>query len=512
MKKFLAVFAVIALVAFAAPAFAANPFMDVPAGHWAYDAVAQLAARGVVSGYPDGAFKGAQPATRYEVASVVARALAKVDAEKASKQDLEMLKKLVMEFKDELDALGVKVDKLDKRVAVLEDRLGGWKLSGSFTFDANFMDNGVYYTDNGADTEFHKEWFSLLFQKQIDETTSLYARLRGGQYTGGTGRGDLGSTLQRDPDDRSKYSLTNEFHFDRIYVDMKLPYDIDFRVGRWLQDFEGDMGLYWGYDANPIFGSYRMDGFRAHKAWGNFNGTAIVARNSKDTTWGGAEGDFMHYALDINFRPNEKFFIGATGYMWKGDNGIADLTDLDVNTYGVYAGFAFNPNVELKGIYYFQNLGDDIRGAALEDSPKAWKAVLDVKQDLLKFTSLWLQYEQIDNTFYGLNGQNNMDWGISPSITDNLPGNNTGTTSVWMVGAEQKWNDKWTTFLKYAQADYDTAGLDDAKNWTAGVTYQYTPAVAFQLVYDNIDFGDNNPGGFTSGDDHLIKFRTSVSF
>ena len=119
MKKFLAVLAVVALVAFAAPAFAANPFMDVPAGHWAYDAVAQLAASGVVSGYPDGAFKGAQPATRYEVASVVARALAKVDAEKASKQDLEMLKKLVMEFKDELDALGVKVDKIDNAVTCL---------------------------------------------------------------------------------------------------------------------------------------------------------------------------------------------------------------------------------------------------------------------------------------------------------------------------------------------------------------------------------------------------------
>ena len=51
------------------------------------------------------------------MASVVARALVTVDAEKASKQDLELLKKLVMEFKDELDALGVKVDSLDKRVA-----------------------------------------------------------------------------------------------------------------------------------------------------------------------------------------------------------------------------------------------------------------------------------------------------------------------------------------------------------------------------------------------------------
>ena len=79
------------------------------------------------------------------MASVVARALVAVDAEKASKQDLELLKKLVMEFKDELDALGVKVDKIDKRVAVLEKNLGGWKLSGQIYYDAKFMD----YDSNG---------------------------------------------------------------------------------------------------------------------------------------------------------------------------------------------------------------------------------------------------------------------------------------------------------------------------------------------------------------------------
>lgn len=488
MKKFLAVFAVIALVAFAAPAFAANPFMDVPAGHWAYDAVAQLAARGVVSGYPDGAFKGAQPATRYEVASVVARALAKIDAEKASKQDLEMLKKLVMEFKDELDALGVKVDKIDKRVAVLEDRLGGWKLRGSFVFDANFSGDGAY-NENGAETEFHKEWFALVFTKQIDETTSLYARLRMGQYVDGSGRNDM-------PGDETRW--------DRIYVDMKLPYDMDFRVGRWLQDFEGNMGLYWAYDANPMFGSYRMDGFRAHKSWGNFDMTGIVARNAGISPTGRELGEFMHYALDINFKPNEKFWAGATGYWLQGDHGLGDVDDLNVNTYAIYAGFAFTPAVELKGIYYFQNLGSDINGFGLDDSPKAWKAVVDVKQDLLKFTSLWIQYMQIDNTFYGLNQQNNMDWGVAISVTDGMPLNN-NTSKVWMIGAEQKWNDKWTTFMKYAKADYDTLGSDDATNWTVGATYQYTPAVAFQLVYDKIDFGAGE-------DDNLIKFRTSVSF
>jgi hypothetical protein len=65
MKKYLAVAAVVALVALAAPAFAAtNPFMDVPINHWSYDAIGQLAARGVLSGYPDGTYKGKQPTTR----------------------------------------------------------------------------------------------------------------------------------------------------------------------------------------------------------------------------------------------------------------------------------------------------------------------------------------------------------------------------------------------------------------------------------------------------------------
>ena len=55
---------------------------------------------------------------------------------------------------------------------------------------------------------------------------------------------------------------SGDTQWDRIYVDMKLPYDVDSSVGRWLQDSEGDMGST-GDTINPIFGSYRMDGFRA---------------------------------------------------------------------------------------------------------------------------------------------------------------------------------------------------------------------------------------------------------
>ena len=89
---------------------AANPFEDVPADHWAYDAVAQLAADGVIEGYGDGTYRGDQEITRYEMAQMVARAMAKGGGDKA------LIDKLAAEFADELNNLGVRVAALEKKV------------------------------------------------------------------------------------------------------------------------------------------------------------------------------------------------------------------------------------------------------------------------------------------------------------------------------------------------------------------------------------------------------------
>ena len=91
---------------------AANPFSDVPADSWAYDAVTTLAADGVIDGYPDGTYKGQQTMTRYEMAQIVARAMAKTDLEKADKA---LVDKLAAEFAEELDNLGVRVADLEKK-------------------------------------------------------------------------------------------------------------------------------------------------------------------------------------------------------------------------------------------------------------------------------------------------------------------------------------------------------------------------------------------------------------
>ncbi|WP_455598459.1 S-layer homology domain-containing protein [Cloacibacillus sp.] len=522
MKTFVAVSLLVLILAFAAPTPSmANAFMDVPQGYWAYDAMKLLTSRGILSGYSNDIFKGTNPVNRYEMASAVARMLSSINIEKADEQDLVLLKKLVLEFKDELDALGVKVDMLDKRSAILEERLGGWRIQGTFSFDAKFAgsDSGKHYFNstfaNGAKNEFTKNMFYLYLTKQISEDTYFFAEYRtGANSTGGDGRGD------------QQHSL-----WSYMYTDTRFPScDIGFRFGRFLIDFEGAYGLFGDNDA--LFGDYRTDGFRFTKSWGDLSVTAIIGRNDgyfMEYLLGALDtGSLMNYVLDINWRPNEKFMLGATGYWFDTDSPSKEGTLLDgdynVNVYGVYAQYKFTPSVELKGIYYFQDLGRDVPTPSLaftgalagetQDSPKAWKAMLDIKQDLLGFTGFWIEHAQQDNTFLGLNnrysiggGAGNYDFvGRNMEYADPY-----GTSKWWFVKAYQNWDKKWSSFIRFTNVDFNTNWLDNATEWGVGVAYQYTPAIRFELVYDNIDHGDNT-GSAAWGKESVVRFRTDVNF
>ena len=121
MKKSL-VLAMAMALGVTASAYAANPFSDVPAGHWAYDSISKLAAAGVIEGYGDDTFRGDRLMTRYEMAQIVAKAMAK-----GANVD-----KLAAEFADELDALGV-------RVAALEKKADNVKIAGQIRY--RWMEN-----------------------------------------------------------------------------------------------------------------------------------------------------------------------------------------------------------------------------------------------------------------------------------------------------------------------------------------------------------------------------------
>ena len=85
-------------------AFGANPFSDVTPDSWAYQAVSQLAASGIVNGYPDGTFKGQKEITRFEMAQMVAKAMANQDRANAEQQA--MINRLADEFSNELNNFG----------------------------------------------------------------------------------------------------------------------------------------------------------------------------------------------------------------------------------------------------------------------------------------------------------------------------------------------------------------------------------------------------------------------
>ncbi|MBP2656364.1 MAG: S-layer y domain protein [Firmicutes bacterium] len=114
-KKLVAILMIVFVFSFAGTAFAAvtgNPFVDVPANHWSYGAVKKLAAAGIIEG-ADGRFNGDKTFTRYEIAVMVAKALAK--EEKADAEQQALIEKLSAEYRVELQNMGLRLNKVEEK-------------------------------------------------------------------------------------------------------------------------------------------------------------------------------------------------------------------------------------------------------------------------------------------------------------------------------------------------------------------------------------------------------------
>ncbi|MBO8126420.1 MAG: S-layer homology domain-containing protein [Firmicutes bacterium] len=100
----------ILILALSLPALAAAEIKDVPPNHWAYSAVQKLLEKGYLSLYQDGTFRGDKAVDRYTFAVVVARLISEMAAlgsgqpatDKVASEDLQLLRKLTTEFRDEL--------------------------------------------------------------------------------------------------------------------------------------------------------------------------------------------------------------------------------------------------------------------------------------------------------------------------------------------------------------------------------------------------------------------------
>ncbi len=175
MKKTLTAAITTALVIGAASTTfaAANPFTDVPTGHWSYDAVAKLAQDGVIEGYGDGTFRGDKAITRYEMAQMVAKAMAKSDVSAADKAAID---KLAAEYSAELNNLGVRVGELENKVDNV--KWGGKaRLRVNSTDDegSNKISDSHSYVDLWATAKINADWVAKVeheTKKDMKEDTT----------------------------------------------------------------------------------------------------------------------------------------------------------------------------------------------------------------------------------------------------------------------------------------------------------------------------------------------------
>ncbi|WP_432648438.1 S-layer homology domain-containing protein [Mitsuokella sp.] len=183
MKKFLAAAVVAGMTACLAGSVSAasNPFSDVPADHWAYDALAQLAKDGVIEGYGDTTFQGNKNITRYEMAQMVAKAMAKTNV---PQNDKALLDKLSAEFSDELNNLGVRVSNLEKNADKVK-----WNGEARYT-----------YTDEKHDDKPSQKAYPLLLRMEpkaeINANWFVKARIDASTNLN-TDSGDSTAKLQR---------------------------------------------------------------------------------------------------------------------------------------------------------------------------------------------------------------------------------------------------------------------------------------------------------------------------
>lgn len=263
-KTWMIVLALVMIIGLVGSAAAApNPFVDVPAKHWAYDAITSLEKSKIIDGYGDGTFRGDRTMTRYEMAQIVAKAVARADRADAATKAL--IDKLQVEFSAELQNLGVRVDKLEKK-------MGNVQFSGDarIRYMKNFDLSGTNAAGSMSPARFENR-IRLTANAALDDNWSFSGRF-GAQNT--NSKNVLGA--------QSSQSSNGQFFFDRMEFQYKPSNNKNwtFTIGR--SDVFIGQGMTYDYFLDGFSATYATDKFRA-KAWlGDSSGTVNV--------WGDVNG------------------------------------------------------------------------------------------------------------------------------------------------------------------------------------------------------------------------------
>jgi len=245
-KTFVIMLAMLFTLCLAVPAFAAvtSPFSDVPAGHWAYDAVSKLVKDGLVEGY-NGRFAGDNKLTRYEMAEITANVMTKID--QANAEDTAIIKRLQTEFAEELNKLDIRVERVEKK-------------SSSIKFTG---DSRLRYRVNADQSATN---LSKTTKSRFDERIRLNLSADFADHWTFLGRIEQNNySNSRSTNGTKKTSTTDSLTFERAELDWKNG-DTVIQLGRFCPEV-GQGQLLWAYP-------FAVDGFYINK---NINKVSLYA-------------------------------------------------------------------------------------------------------------------------------------------------------------------------------------------------------------------------------------------
>ena len=362
-KKIASVLAASLVVGAASTTFAASsPFSDLDPDHWAYKSVMQLYntftpdGKRVIEGVNingEYTFQGKRPITRYEVAQMVAKALASnpTGADKAA------LDRLAAEFSEELQTLGVRVSELEKYA----DK-AIWQGKIEYTYKSHRTDNSY---DNGRTRVNQDDWiFRFEPILEVNEHWTLRSRI------------DAHTDLSRN--DSSDFSLVRGWaqgDYDNFQV----------KIGK-QPLYTNEDGIVWDTEysgAEVTFGNLGPKGLKAtlyagRLSAGTVNGAVRNAGSwngrqdgsSSDARWNNAVGRIggdstdpsSFQAINIQYTPDVHGLFGGVGYYHIEDDDFGtdanrnyaynnDGNEDTANIWSVNAGYKFSPKARLWGSY-----------------------------------------------------------------------------------------------------------------------------------------------------------------
>jgi len=354
-KRVLSFVAATWMLSAAMPAMAAPLFPDVKDDHWAKDAVAKLAAQGLLEGYPDGTFKGDRAATRWEVAMIVARLLAKMEqahATFATKAELDEVRKLANALKDELDALGVRVtnleenvSRIDKRVSELE-RITFYGYVDTRGSMSTFRNTGRNSNDNGVAGAFPGSVPAANYNALVGST-------------GGASLNPQTNGVLPVADYRNGRPLLNGVGFTaRAVLGLRVRVSDDIDAGAEFSAFtsQGNQFIdsYWGVTA-----PWQSNAFTSTSSGGVFNATSSAPPNSQ------GNAPFSRMTLDsfwVVHNPSQTKLILGSFQETNMDNAIyAGQWNPGANGPRYLGGFGFNASGKIDvsdtGVFRWEALG-----------------------------------------------------------------------------------------------------------------------------------------------------------